>query len=400
MTNEDLLLRYCARIHADGDIESKIQSLLRDHLNWDYVFSEAFIQGVSSLIYRSLSKTNGLKLLIPKSIWETLENNYYNIASRNILLNKKIDNVLDSFQKAGFEVIILKGIRLIKDIYANVGLRTMKDMDILIREKDLLGADSILRGLGYSTWAETEDLKSLIFYSHSYLNSVMYNGKDSSIGDNLHLHWHLINSSLPVDFYMDRIEMEKIWREARLINLGEKRLKVLAFHHELIYLCMHSFSHFYDRLILLYDINEYIKRNNKQIDWEKVISDAFEFNLQKPVYYGLYLAFQILNADIPKFVFSRLKTQGLGTWDCYFLNSIIKNKHSLHLRAIAYLLMNRKLKEKVRFIYRSLFPPRTILALIKMKKASKIGFLDYISYVRDKLAKTNLRLLTESEGRI
>ena len=65
------------------------------------------------------------------------------------LLLRELKDVLSSLVDRGVEVIVLKGAALVRNLYPDLGLRPMRDIDLLIHRKELPQAIEILYDLGY-----------------------------------------------------------------------------------------------------------------------------------------------------------------------------------------------------------------------------------------------------------
>lgn len=86
---------------------------------------------------------------VPSETIKVLEKIYYSNLARNMLLYDELSKVLSAFKTAEIDVIVLKGVFLAEQIYKNIGLRPMSDIDLLVKEKDLQKAKVELNKLMY-----------------------------------------------------------------------------------------------------------------------------------------------------------------------------------------------------------------------------------------------------------
>ena len=192
------LLRLCAQVNTNN----RSKNVVRNDLNWPYILQESIIQGTTCLLYYNLLES---KHKIPENIWESLKGIYYKNIYRNTKICQDISIVLSSFNKEDLKVIPLKGIFLAEKVYNNIALRAMTDIDLLVKKEDLPKIDEVLDNLGYSSPIH----KQLRPYAIKkfYLNSIDYFKADEKLPF-LHIHWHIVNVTLPTYMYSKNIKMD------------------------------------------------------------------------------------------------------------------------------------------------------------------------------------------------
>lgn len=381
---EDKLLIDCARFVKDERIKDKIELTLQHNLNWSYILEESIRQGIGCLIYNYLSQ---FKNNIPENIRKSFKQIHYKNTYRNIKIYQEISNILSSFNNENLGVIPLKGIFLAEKVYDNISLRTMNDVDILIKKKDLLTIDKILYDLGFRRHISNELL--FVALEKSYLNSVDYDYfktdaqfLDSQI-NTLHVHWHIVNITLPTYLYTKNINMDKFWRCARPTEIGGIRTFELAPHHLIMYLSEHALKHSFRSLIHFLDINAAIKKYKQEINWHELIKDTLEFGMERQVYYSLYFTNYFLNTQVPEHILEKIKPKNIGIFEKIFFNSIWNNKRDTKLCYFVYLNIVKGAMNKLRFIFRTLFPPPCVLAL--SFNAPKITIKTYFLFFKKQL---------------
>ena len=132
LSSEDKLLLYCSRLSISEDIKHKIEEILNEALDWDYILDCSIKQGISPLFYWNLRKISNGKD-VPYEVMKSLEKIYYSNLARNMILYDELGKILKAFKKAGIDTIVLKGAFLAEEIYKNIGLRPMSDIDLLIK---------------------------------------------------------------------------------------------------------------------------------------------------------------------------------------------------------------------------------------------------------------------------
>jgi hypothetical protein len=145
---------------------------------------------------------------------------------------------------------------------------------------------------------------------------------------------------------------------------------------------MHALNHAFNPLVLLCDINEILRSEKDSIDWNRLIDEAFAFNLSKHVYYVLYLLSKMFNAQIPGRVMDLLKPEKMGLIEHTFLSSVLRGSPILTGEWLLLFGMNDTVRDRFLFLWRLIFPPRKELALIRKSDVSSIGVRDYFKRLR------------------
>jgi len=375
MQAEELLVRHLVKLNIDQGTTKKIQEILSPDLNWAYFLQKTKDERVCSLIYKALSKIQDAEKILPENILQDLRNIYYSTAKRNILIFQTLQEILQAFKKKGIRTIVFKGIVLAESVYGDIAARSMSDLDILINRQDIKRADKVLEDFNYTRPFGVKDFSKVSF--NLYRNSILYknfNGYPKYI----HLYWHILNLCPYDKDILQKIDMDKIWREAVDINLGGIKTRTFSLCHQLIYLCMHALNDSFRSLILLCDINEFLRINKETLNWSKLIEEAYLFGLSKYTYYSLYVVSIFFGVYIPEFVFKRLKPKRISCFEQRFISSVLKRKTTDMDQCFAFLGMNETLKDRVLFLSKALFPTRDEFGFIRQKDPNQINCLDYL----------------------
>lgn len=369
MRKEDLLIRRLLSLNSNREQKEEINIEISPGINWAYFLEKSKEERVATILYKLFMQTEKIKGLIPEGIFEHLKNIYFWTQRENMLCLKSIKEILSVFEGSNINVITFKGPVLAELIYNDLGLRPMRDWDILIRPQNFREADYLFEKK-FSYFKRFRPNQSYAVSINPYRNSILYNNINS-YPKHIHLYWHLINLLPYNNAILTKFNMEKIWRDSTIENLGEIKMRTLSPEHHLIYLCLHALNHGYNPLLLLCDISEMIKKNKDKIDWDILTGEAFDFGLSKPVYYGLYSACKVLGADIPPKAITRLKPKKQSIFEIKFFSSLIKGKTAINDPNTAFFLnfvFNQTLNEKVNFTLAALFPPRKDLLLIRQSE--------------------------------
>jgi hypothetical protein len=276
MRREDELIWLFSLAAGDQTGLDKLTSLVQEKLDWEYVINAASQEGVASLVYDRIKK-NQLELFIPQTILSSFESIYYTYSAANTLLYAELKNIFSALEEGGIPVILLKGGFLAANIYENIALRPMRDLDLLVKKKDILSSAGILERSGYLPIVKVkEQLEDCCAYSITLAkeNAGIYNSVS------LDLHWHILNTSWLMALSSKKCDIEQIWARAEQALVLDIPVRVLAPAHLFICLAVNAFTHCYQRIILLADLSHFLKRYKKIIDWDSLRQEARRCGLE------------------------------------------------------------------------------------------------------------------------
>lgn len=306
LSSDEKLLLYCSRLSISEDIKCKIEEILSNELDWNYIIGCSIKQGISPLFYWNLKKINNGKD-VPSEIMKNLEKIYYSNLARNMLLYDELSKILTAFKKAGIDTIVLKGAFLAEEIYKNIGLRPMSDIDLLIKEKDLQKAKKELTELKYSATSvhQTklhEQFQTVLDNELSFINH--------NIKIAIDLHWDIQSPYIPY-----KVDINKFWNNARLIKITGVETLTFAPEDLLQHLCLHMDKHISissspaaKPLRDYCDIAEVTKYYKDEINWDYFLQSSKGYGIEEPIFQGLFIAKKYFGAFVPKNVLSELKT--------------------------------------------------------------------------------------------
>jgi|GEM_PF-4757607 len=341
MRKEDRLILSILRTKQTEDELTQIEALLKENLDWNYFLKKSEEEGLSCLIYQYLKDLP----LIKDNLLAPFKNSYYTNSLRNTFIYEEIKKILEIFNQEKIKIIILKGIFLAKNIYKNIALRPMTDVDFLIKKEDIIRANKILNSLGYFAVADIEEVIHQPYaYSLTFLkqNQIRFNNFS------LDLHWHILSSSWLVGFLKERVDMERIFMEADLIKLVDTPVLTLSSEDLLIYLTQHVFAHNFKKLIMSIDIIETFKQYQDKIEEKRLKEKAKEYGLLNILDYALYFSALTLGINLEKnLCFNRKFKKRLF----YYFGKLKINLHP----AVIYLFLQDGLKEKLNFLRKLFF---------------------------------------------
>ena len=348
-SKEERLLICCSRKEMSKDCRLETRDILLSGVNWSYVLKTGGRHGMLSLVYLHLKDED--EIAIPSWVTERLEDFYYRIIYRNMRIYSLLKLILKGLSDRRIPVILLKGVALAEQVYGNIGLRPMYDIDILIKKEDTERAAKLLAELHCSPDLRSEEGKS---YHNRYLN------QDSTIG--IEVHWDIENTPNPFT-----INIDEIWKRAQSADIPGIQALILSPEDLILYLCLHTAYHhkFIQYLITLKqlcDISESILYYNHHLNWSKFTALAQRHGLSKPVYCTLYIIENLLKTGIPFGTIGDLKTE---SFNAEYTDFIIKERifaKNPFPTGIVNSLSGLSMTEKVTTFMKTLFLPPSVMA--------------------------------------
>jgi hypothetical protein len=282
----------------EGTVE-QVWELLNGELDWGYLLAMAIRHAIPQLLYHNL-KAIGAERAVPPGVLGRLELMYYANALRLMRFSQALEEVLEAFNEIGIQAVVLKGMALATQVYPVAALRQCGDIDVLIREEDLLRAEEALLRLSYVT--PGRGFPDEWFGQHRY--HLSYLKREERI--RLEMHWNL--APQPHPFFLP---VSELWDRAQPVHIGAGQALALEPTDLLIYLSLHAVylpNLFWEQdidLRHLCDIAETIRRH--PIDWNQLVARARLYRVTISSYVALHLAWRMLQARVPHDVLETLQ---------------------------------------------------------------------------------------------
>ena len=258
----------------------------------------------------------------------------YKTIRRLALYEKERQKLFDLFEDNGIWYLPLKGI-VIKNYYPKTAMREMSDNDILVDNKKLYDAKTIMQGMGYSC---------------INFEKIHHDVYKKSPGLCFELHRTLFDKNTAAKIYDYYLNIKK--------NLIKDNNNKFGYHMTnedfYIYILCHLYMHYKSGgtgLRSLLDLYVFNKRFGQSLDWEYIVSElrklgiaGFEHDVAELA--GKTFSFgELSESEIKELIF--------------FINS---NSHGSFENRMAKKLQNDdSAKAKLKYILRRLFPPKNVL---------------------------------------
>ncbi len=262
--------------------------------DWDSLIQFAIKHNLAPLLYHRL------KTIYPNV---KLHKAYLISARRNIRLYNDFSKIIKALENIPVPVIVLKGAHLAQNVYANIALRPMNDLDILVKKSDLLKVGEKFLEMGYiSGTTRVGDIEGICA---KYQHLPPFTKPNAFPVD---IHWTIV---LPTSPFI--IDIDGVWKRAQPARIAGVEVLVLSPEDLLLHLCLHtSYQHlFRNGLSGFYDIWETLRHYQDEINWEQLMHRSRQWRASKTVYISLYLAKTLFDAAVPNEVLDKLEPEDL-----------------------------------------------------------------------------------------
>ena len=226
--------------------------------NWEEIYRISEEQNISNLTFYGIEKLNNIKIdeyLYDRWLQDREEyiiNDIKQQEEGKLIIRKLNENNIDHAISKGY---------LIKDIYPTTDMRTMGDIDFLIKPKDRKKVKDIMESLGYN-------LKILNRFSEdSYIKSPIYH---------IEMHTHLLaKNSIYYHYY------NNIWKN---LILKEKNTYIFSLEDFYIYMIIHFAKHYLYAgagIRNIIDIYLYNQKYNNELNKKYIKNELKELDLEE-----------------------------------------------------------------------------------------------------------------------
>ena len=119
---------------------------LQSDIDWHSVYNVAQAHRVTALVYYGVKN---LGVSLDTDVKNKFEESVFKHTLIDTERDYEISRVLNAFEEAGIDHAPLKGL-VVRGFYPHTEMRTLGDVDILIKESDIEKASDILNGLGFT----------------------------------------------------------------------------------------------------------------------------------------------------------------------------------------------------------------------------------------------------------
>lgn len=204
--------------------------------------AQAIDHGIEALLWDRLAGRTGAGA----SLRAALEPRVRAAATRDLFIQRDLQNVVASLDAAGVPVLITKGTALAYTAYPRPWLRPRSDSDLLVRHDDVAAATTALERCGY-TRSNAISTGALVSHQIAFERTDVH-----GVHHVVDLHWKIVNPQVVAD----ALSFDELWRDAQPAPALGPAARVPSAIGSIALGCVHRLAHHqgHERLIWLYDL--------------------------------------------------------------------------------------------------------------------------------------------------
>ncbi len=335
------ILLSASDVQPGDDLKNELSGLMAQEFDQGRLIDMAVREGVAGLLYKNLKKTGVLGYLEHQHIQE-LQASYYLTVRFNLKLIYDLKEILQNLNKKNVKVVLLQGIHLLQQVYKDIGLRPLTDIDLWTLPKTRDAVDDVLTRLGFEK-------------DRRYPN--IFKKASTIIDLNTHLFWADRIKSRQVLINQDQ---EALFQNCRAIDFEGQKAYGLSRTDQIIYLSLHAIKHYADRLIWLVDLKNLL-RGWQAPDRDLFVTRCKELGHESAVYYIMFLLTQLFDCraliDVP----DSLDVKRLNRLERKILENRLNGRPLPAWSPMLLFTSGKGFYKKAAFIFESLFPRPEVL---------------------------------------
>jgi len=274
------LLVECAR--PNPGIE-RLEEMLRRVNDWPGLLELAEQHSVSGLAASRFRDCG--EGAVPPEVLGELKGRHRAQALFTLRLTAEMFRLFDGFTASGVEALVIKGPVLSARCYGDPGLRQYGDLDLIVRDKDILRSTELMMSLGYEPRVPLTAIRAKqIPGEYVFLQS------STKLLVELH-------TELTFRYHPRPLPIDKLFERQVRVKIDAHDVPALSPEDELILISIHGAKHFWEQLSYIADVAAFVSKQD--LDWARVRSSAEEVGGERMLNVGVRLAAEVLGAPLP-----------------------------------------------------------------------------------------------------
>lgn len=279
----------------DVRLVQRLRDLLDGSLDWDFTLQFAEVHSLIPLLYFQLHAHAPEK--VPPAVYEKLREQFRRISALNIYLSGELRRLVKLFAAHEIDAIPYKGPALAAKAYGNIALRHFGDLDILVRQRDVLRAMELLNAEGYTLHPPLNRVQQALML-RTQCNLPFTRDERRLI---VEIHWRV-----SARLFSAPLEEKSLWEHTGLDSFEGTTIKTLAPEDLLLSLCVHGAKHLWERVSWIADIAQLLDVY-ADLNWERLLERARRTGTERMLLLGLFVAHDLLGAGVPPQVEAQFK---------------------------------------------------------------------------------------------
>jgi hypothetical protein len=281
MSAEWAALEECAKPQLDKRSRGEF---VRKPIDWPNLWVLADDHGMLPLLAARLQEVD--ESTAPPEFREKIREWQRSQMVFSLSLNAELFRLLDRFSSAGLEVLLTKGPALAARCYGDPGSRQYTDLDLIVRDKDILRVTEMMIALGYDSKVPLRAIEA-----KKLPGEYVFSQRDTGLIVEFH-------TERTFRYHPRRLPVERLFERRACVRFDGHDVPALSVEDELILICIHGAKHFWTRLMWIADVAALVSRQG--VNWDLALAAAREVSAERMLRLGLRLSFDVLGVELPR----------------------------------------------------------------------------------------------------
>jgi hypothetical protein len=275
---------------------ARLRQLLDGALDWNFILGFAESHSLIPLLYTHLHARAPEK--VPPPVYEKLREQFRRISALNMYLSGELRRLLKLFSAHDIEAVPYKGPALAATAYGSIALRHFGDLDILVRQRDVLRVMKLLVAEGYALHPPLNEVQQALMLRTQCNLPFTRDGRRLIV----EIHWRV-----SARLFSSPLDEDDLWENLHTDTFEGMQINALAPEDLLLSLCVHGAKHLWERLSWITDIAQLIEVH-ADLNWTSLLERARRTGTERMLLLGLYVAHDLLGARLPEEVEGQLQS--------------------------------------------------------------------------------------------
>lgn len=246
---------------------------------------------VAPLFLRGLAAVDGSR--VPERLREAVRARARVNSARALRQTAELLTLVEALDRAGIPALPMKGVALAAQVYGDLSLRLVGDIDLLVGASRVPDAERILMERGYARSGPRQPLTPRQIQAFMRERKHFHYVHPES-GMHVELHWRCVNNPR-----LFPIGTDELLARARPAQAGGVSLPAMAPDDLMLFLCVHGANHAWFRLLWLFDVHQLLTNEVLGPDLDAVRNRARDLGLERVLLQACILTNELLHTRVP-----------------------------------------------------------------------------------------------------
>lgn len=210
-------------------------------------------------------------------------------------ITAELFRILEYFAAKEILALVVKGPALAMQAYGDPAMRYFGDLDLLVRHRDIRRATEAMIASGFEATVPLSAIDA-----GKIPGQYLFSKPSANLLVELH-------NDFTLRYFPRRLTIDGLFDRHIQVQLDGHEAPALAVEDDLVYICVHGATHFWDRLGWIADVAALVTRKS-DIHWDGAMKIAKVVGAERMLYTGLRLATDLLHAPLPDRVLSTVRS--------------------------------------------------------------------------------------------